>query len=93
MVIEVIHGKAGKLLHAQNQPSKSSVDPCWALAMCQAALLLVWHGDDVFGDSNWRQKVTTLKMALDKVSRTWKVAGEFFENQGFTIKGVASVGC
>ncbi|KAK4147823.1 uncharacterized protein C8A04DRAFT_24378 [Dichotomopilus funicola] len=76
-VIEVIHGKAGKLLQADNHPNKSSIDPCWALAMCQAALLLVWHGDDVFGDSSWRQKVTTLKMALDKVSRTWKVAEHF----------------
>ena len=76
LVTDIIHGKAGKLAQCEDQLSRGAVDPCWAFAMCYAALLLIAHGDDVLHDADWFQKVANLRIALDKVSKRWKIAGE-----------------
>ncbi|KAK4042252.1 hypothetical protein C8A01DRAFT_33752 [Parachaetomium inaequale] len=79
LVTDVVHGKAGKLAQCEDQLSRGAVDPCWAFAMCYAALLLIAHGDDALHDADWFQKVANLRIALDKVSKRWKIAEQYCE--------------
>jgi hypothetical protein len=76
VTIEIIHGKAGKLVQSDDLLNKGVVDPSWAFAMCYASQLLIAHGDGTLQDANWFQKVTNLRNALDKISKRWKIAGE-----------------
>lgn len=75
-IIEVIHGKAGKLLQFDDQLSAGGVDPSWAFAMCYASQLLISHGSGVLKDHNWGGKVANITYALDKISKRWKIAGQ-----------------
>lgn len=72
-----IHGKVGKLVQSDDQLTRGAIDPSWAFAMSYASRLLISHGNGVLQDINWDQKVANLTYALDKVSKRWKIAGEF----------------
>lgn len=75
-VINLIHGRASKVVETEDRLNRGLVDPCWAFAICYAAQLLISHGDGILRDSNWFQRVAELKTTLDKVSKRWKIAGE-----------------
>jgi len=79
-IIEVIHGKAGKLLQFDDQLSAGGVDPSWAFAMCYASQLLISHGSGVLKDHNWGGKVANITYALDKISKRWKIAERHCES-------------
>ena len=77
-VVNVIHGKASKLAESEVQLSSGGVGPCWAFAVSYASQLLIAHGDNVLQDANWFPKVSNLRTSLDKISKRWMIAGEYF---------------
>jgi len=84
-VIQFVVGKSVKLAEAEDRVSAGIVDPCWALAMCDAAQLLITHGDNVLGDAAWFAKVTNLRTVLDKIAKRWKIAGELSLSSGVCL--------
>jgi hypothetical protein len=76
-VIDDIHGKACNLAESEDRLDRGAISPCWAFAMSYASQLLIAYGDDAFQDAGWLDKVGNLRSALDKLSRRWKIAGEF----------------
>ncbi|KAK4100692.1 hypothetical protein N658DRAFT_427224 [Parathielavia hyrcaniae] len=79
-VIDVIHDKADGLAKSGDRLRRGAIDPCWAFAMCYAALLLVSHGDGALQDAAWLDKVCDLRAALDKVALRWKIAERYCES-------------
>lgn len=75
-VIDVIHGKAGKVAQVE-ELDRGAVDPSWAFAMCYASELLISYGANTLQDPNWFQKVSDLRAALERVSKRWKIAEEY----------------
>ncbi|KAL2166908.1 hypothetical protein VTG60DRAFT_2016 [Thermothelomyces hinnuleus] len=75
-VIDVIHGKAGKVTQIE-ELDRGAVDPSWAFAMCYASQLLISYGYNTLQDLNWLQKVADLRAALERVSRRWKIAEQY----------------
>ncbi|KAK4153243.1 hypothetical protein C8A00DRAFT_34014 [Chaetomidium leptoderma] len=79
ILTHTIHGKANKIAESEDWLSMGIVDPSWALAMCYASTLLISHGDNVLQDAGCFQKVASLRVILDKVSKRWKIAEKYCE--------------
>ncbi|KAK4243483.1 hypothetical protein C7999DRAFT_18162 [Corynascus novoguineensis] len=77
-IIDIIHGKAGKIAQA-GELDRGAVDPSWAFAMCYASQLLISYGYNTLQDPNWLQKVTDIRAALERVSKRWKIAEQYFK--------------
>ncbi|KAL2199037.1 hypothetical protein P885DRAFT_31089 [Corynascus similis CBS 632.67] len=77
-IIDIIHGKAGKIAQAE-ELDRGAIDPSWAFAMCYASQLLISYGYNTLQDLNWLQKVTDIRAALERVSMRWKIAERYFK--------------
>jgi hypothetical protein len=90
-IVNTIASKASKLAEFEDSLNRGAFDPCWAFAMCYASQLLIVHGDNgPLKDDGWFQKVAELKATLDKVSKRWKIAGEFLSQKAADAGGEPS---
>ncbi len=76
--VNMIQGKANKLVESEERLNAGCISPCWGFAMCYASQLLILHGDGVFGDHEWLPKVDSLKFPMERLSKRWKITGKSF---------------
>ncbi|KAL2271008.1 hypothetical protein VTJ83DRAFT_379 [Remersonia thermophila] len=75
-----VHAKASEMIErpeARLLLERGALEPCWGFAMCYASQLLLSHADGALLDPMWLAKVTSMRAALEKVSKRWRIAERY----------------
>ncbi|KAK3393696.1 hypothetical protein B0H63DRAFT_516866 [Podospora didyma] len=78
-VIKYIYNTSINVM-SETRLNNGAIAPSAAFSLYYAALLLISHGDGVLEDTEWHQKLESLKRCLEAYATRWKLAEKYLES-------------